>query len=154
VFRRFDASAGWTDCTSIRRFDGTNWVPVNEIKRFDGNNWVSMWTSYIPPTANTLTLFDFGSHTGGGAAYTNGVVLPVVPGNRPLTYTWYYHSGDGNIQILHGSAATAAFTTNFINITTSREAVWRCEVSDGRTWLTFTVNVSMTNNRSGGGVEL
>lgn len=83
-----------------------------------------------------------GSGNGTGPFSTGNVTCTPSGGIGPYTYLWEYVSGNATISATAGTAATTAFTASGTPEET-KNAVWRCKVTDSHSQVAYSGNVSI-----------
>lgn len=129
---RFEYWPGWNSA------DSTPFIEVHGQARHmivDMTHFVSAGVpnpSVVVGSVNASTR----SVTTGGAAViaqstTPSVTCTASGGTAPYSFLWQYVRGDSSVTA-NGSAALAAFSTKTLNQdhSTTREAVWRCRITD------------------------
>lgn len=107
-------------------------------------------TNYSAVTAGGGTTSPYNSRSGAGSVSV-GALCTGSGGTGSYTYSWVRLSGATNININNASVSNPSFSTTFsTNTNASRNAVWRCTVSDGTTSATRDYSVTLEEFQSGG----
>lgn len=143
MLRRWDGAA-YQDATFVRRWNGTSWVDVSFARRWDGAAWVDVWPSggggglTLTLSVNPVFGTYFCDASGGGSCpffptVTSGAVTVTATGGTGggPTYAWSFSSGDSGIAISSTTAATVTFSASVARSQVSREAEWKCSVTQG-----------------------
>ncbi len=134
--KRWDGAAH-VDLVTAERWDGSAFVPLTVAKRWDGSAFVAITlpgggggdigATGSPNPATTETVYAEEDLATDVVSYA--VTITAAGGTAPYTYAWTYVSGSSGVLCDVPDADTTTFSATIYR-GTSRNAVWRCTVTD------------------------
>ena len=171
----YQATGGFIDASTIRvgltRFefwpgwnsrDSTPFIQVEGQARHlivDMTNFLSAGAPNPSVVTGSVTATSRSVTTGGSAVIatstTPSVTASASGGASPYSFLWQYVRGSNDVSA-NGSTGSAAFSTRTLNQdhSTTREAVWRCRITDANGVVGYSPEVTFTHIASNYAVDV
>lgn len=146
TLKRWNGSS-YVDLATFKRWNGSAWVDITTAKRWDGATWQTITLpggggGGLSATASDGLLTKVSSSGEACPEITSqSTTITATGGTGPYTYAWSRVSGDSAILVTNATSATTDFYANICFGT--RDAVWRCTVTDSLS-ATTTVDVTIS----------